>query len=354
MKKVIISIVTLIVAGALIGMVLTNNKKKNQEKIEVINEGSGAAPVNVVTVSRKNINLDFTANGNFAPNQDLELKSENNGRVTSIRVKEGDLVNKGQVLATIDEKYLSLDLETARDAYQKLKTDKSRYENSFKTGGVTQAQLDEIELQLKNAENRLEQAQRRIHDAHIKAPISGIVNKKLIEVGAYLAPGTPLFDIVDVSNLKLNVAVNERQVVQLKKGDKVNIKVPVFPDKSFTGTISFISAKADAALNFPIEIRVDNKQGNLIKAGMYASATFQFENANKAILIPRSAFVGSVNNNEVYVLHGDNTVKLKKVTPGAVLGESVEILDGLEEGEKVVVTGQINLTDGATVEVQQG
>lgn len=354
MKKIVITVVTLLVAGVLIGMVLTNNKKENQAKIDVINQNTGAAPVQVVEVAMDTINEAFTANGNFIPHQELELKSENSGRVTGIRVKEGDRVRRGQVLATIDEKYLSLDLQTARDAYEKLKTDRERYASSFKTGGVTQAQLDEIDLQLRNAAVRLEQAQRRIGDAHIKAPIGGIINKKLIEVGAYLAPGTPLFEIVDVSSLRLTVAVNERQVVRLQQGDRVKITVPVFPDKEFTGTIYFISAKADAALNFPVEVKVENKHDDLIKAGMYATASFAPTQSKSALIIPRTAFIGSVKNQEVYVLNENNQVTLRKVTAGSVLGDSVEILDGLKAGEKVVVTGQINLTNGAKVEVQQG
>src|SRR5690606_4066396 len=99
---------------------------------------------------------------------------------------------------------------------------------------------------------------RRISDAHIKAPISGVINKKYVEIGSYLSPGTALFDIVDVSQLKLNVSANEKQVVQLKKGDKVDISVPVFPEEKFTGTVEFIASKADASLNFPLEIKVDN------------------------------------------------------------------------------------------------
>jgi membrane fusion protein (multidrug efflux system) len=352
MKKVIITIVVLVVAGVLIGTVLTNNKKKNQEKIEVVNKGSGAAAVKVITVSKKSLDSDFSSNGNFVPNQDLKLLSETSGVVTGIRVKEGDRVSKGQILATIDQKYLSIDLQTAEDTYQKIKVDQQRYESSFKTGGVTQSQVDDINLQLRNAASKVEQAKRKINDAHIKAPISGIINKKHIEVGAYLGTATALFDIVDVSKLKLNVSVNESQVVQLQTGSKVEIKVPVFPDKTFSGVVSFIAPKADASLNFPLEIKVDNDKANKIKAGMYATAVFRFEKQTESIVVPRSAFVGSVNANKVYVLEGDK-VRLTSVTPGAIIGESVVVLSGLKEGQSVVVTGQINLVDGATVAVQK-
>lgn len=352
MKKIIITIVVLVVAGVLVGTVLTNNKKKNEEKIEIVNKGTGAAAVKVVTVAKKSLDSDFSSNGNFVPNQDLKLLSETSGVVTGIRVKEGDRVSKGQILATIDQKYLSIDLETAEDSYQKIKVDQQRYESSFKTGGVTQSQVDDINLQLRNAANKVEQAKRKIGDAHIKAPISGIINKKHIEVGAYLGTATALFDIVDVSQLKLNVSVNESQVVQLQTGSKVDIKVPVFPDQTFTGRVSFIAPKADASLNFPMEIKVDNDKGNKIRAGMYGTAVFKFEKQAESIVIPRSAFVGSVNANQVYVLEGDK-VRLTKVTPGAIIGESVIVLAGLNEGQSVVVTGQINLVDGATVAVQK-
>lgn len=353
MKKLIITLVVLIGSAALIAMVLTNNKKENEAKIEIINQGDGKAAVKVTSVSLQDMDLSYSVNGNFAPIRELEMKSENPGIVVSISVNEGDYIREGQVLVVVDDKYLSLQQESAEEAYQKLLTDKERYESSFETGGVTRAQLDEIELQLRNAKIRLEEAKRRRGDANIKAPISGIINKKHIEKGAYLGPGSPLFDIVDVSSLKLKVSVDENHVVQFKKGDPVDIRVPVFPGKTFSGRISFIAPKADQSLNFPVEIRVNNDKESRVKAGMYATAIFSADEIKNALFVPRSAFVGSVQNQEVYVLQPDQTVSLRNVIPGMIVGERVEILDGLEEGEQIVVTGQINLYDGAAVEVLQ-
>lgn len=350
MKKIIISIVAIIVAGTAIAMVLSGNKKKNQDKVDFVNSGSGAAMVKVTTVSRQTMSLGFQANGTLAPNQDLKFVSENSGRVISIKVKEGDRVSAGQVLATIDAKYLSLEVEKATDTYEKLKIDHERYTKSYETGGVTKAQLDEIELQLRSAKNKLEEAKRKANDGYIKAPINGIINKKYIEVGAYLSPGTPLFDIVDVSSLKLNVLVTEQQVSQLKEGDHVKIVIPVFPDQTFEGVITFIAAKADNGLNFPVEIRMNNPKST-VRAGMYATAKFESSEIISGIIVPRAAFVGSVSNNLVFVLEGD-IAKERKVVAGRILGETVEVLEGLKEGEIIVITGQINLQDGSKVEVQ--
>ncbi len=351
MKKIIITLAVLVLAGAGIAKVLSDNKAGNQARIDVVSKASGVVPVKIFTVGKETVKLDFVANGNFIPNQDLKFMSEVSGRITAIMVREGSRVQKGQILARVEDKYLTLDVKTAKEAFEKLKLDKERFENSLKTGGVTQAQVDDITLQLRNAEIRLDQAEKKLEDAAVIAPISGVINKKHIELGAYVSPGTALFDIVDVSSLKLVVSVDEKRVVLLRDGNQVDINVPVFPDKSFTGTISFIAAKADASLNFPVEIRVNNAHGQVIKAGMYANATFRFKEEAPILSVPRNAFVGSVNSQQVYVLNTGNTVSLRKVTPGSVFGQTVEILNGLEEGEKVVVSGQINLNDGSEVEL---
>src|SRR5690606_15523211 len=160
--------------------------------------------------------LDFTANGTFAANQDLTLSAENAGRVTRVLVDEGSRVSKGQIVARIDADLLNVDVETARANYQTATRDLERYESSFKTGGVTQQQLDNARLNVRTSRARLESANIKSGDANIKAPISGIVNKRFIEQGSFVNPGAQLFEIVDVSKLKLKVTANETQVVNLK------------------------------------------------------------------------------------------------------------------------------------------
>lgn len=352
MKRIIFTLLIVLGALAIIAWVLNNNKKENQAKTDIVAKGTGAVVVRTTTASKSAINLDFAANGNFAAWQDLSLLAENSGRVTRILVDEGSPVSRGQILARIDDEYLNLDLEAAEDALSKLKTDQQRYESSFETGGVTKAQLDEINLNVRNAENKVQQAKRRLADAYIKAPISGIVNKRKIEVGTYVSPGTQLFDIVDVSRLKLLVNANESQVVNVKVGDQVSITTTVFPDKKFNGRISFIAPKADNTLNYPIEIQVENSSSQLLKAGMYATAIFDLPEQQPTIVIPRGAFVGSVSSNEIFVLQNGNTARLRKVTAGRILGEQVEIIDGLKEGETVITSGQINLVDGTEVKPQ--
>lgn len=259
-------------------------------------------------------------------------------------------MRKGQTLAIIKTENLAVDVQVAREAYANALRDKERYENAYKTGGVTQQQVDQAALTLKNAAARIQQANIKVADANLRASINGVVNKRLIEPGSVLAAGTKLFEIVDVSKLTLDIAVSEAQVANLKVGDTVAVTASVLPGKQFRGKIIFIAAKADESLNFPVKIEVANNNGSALKAGMYGSASFVFPQQAPAILIPRSAFVGGVASNEVFVSKAGKA-ELRKVVPGRILGEQVEIVQGLTAGEEVIVTGQINLMNGSVISI---
>jgi RND family efflux transporter MFP subunit len=352
MKKIIISVVVIIGALAIIGYVLTKNKEENKAKTDVVAEKNAAVSVKTAQVKTEEVSLDFIANGSFEPIQELTFSAEKSGKVISVLVKEGDYVNVGQTLVIVRSDVINVNAQTAKAGYDNAKSDYDRYENAYKTGGVTKQQLDQAKLALTNAGANLKQANINVGDTKVKAPIKGFINKKYIEPGSILTgmPATAMFDIVNVSKLKLNVTVNENQVASLKTGNTVNVTSSVFPNKSFAGKITFIAAKADESLNFPVEIEIENNSSNSLKAGMYGTANFGSKQKQQLKLVPRNAFAGSVSSNEIFVVE-NGIAKLKKVTSGRILGDLVEIVDGLSDGDTVIVTGQINLQDGNTVEI---
>ncbi len=352
MKKIVITIIVIVASLAVIGYVLTKNKSENQAKTDIVAQKNATVSVKTAQVKTQEISLDFLANGNFEPIQELTFSAEKSGKVISVLVKEGDFVNVGQTLVIVRSDVINVNAQTAKAAYENAKNDYSRYENAFKTGGVTKQQLDQAKLQLTTTQANLTQANINVGDTKIKAPIKGFINKKYIEPGSILTgmPATALFDIVNVSTLKLKVSVDESQVASLKKGNTVSITASVFPDKTFTGKITFIAAKADETLNFPVEIEISNNADNSLKAGMYGTASFGTKQKQQLKVVPRNAFVGSVSNNDVFVVE-NGIAKLKKVTAGRILGDQVEIVNGLSDGDTVIITGQINLQDGNAVEV---
>ncbi|HRZ32781.1 MAG TPA: efflux RND transporter periplasmic adaptor subunit, partial [Flavobacterium sp.] len=247
MKKTLLIIITIVASLALVGYVLTKNKAANKAKTDIVAEKNAAVSVKVAQVKTENVSLDFVANGNFAPTQELNFSAEKSGKVISVLVDEGDYVKVGQTLVIVRSDVINVNAQTAKAAYENAKSDYARYENAFQTGGVTKQQLDQAKLQLTNAQSNLTQANINVGDTKVKAPIKGFVNKRYIEPGSILTgmPATQMFEIVDVSKLKLKVTVNESQVASLKIGNTVDVTSSVFPDKVAKGKIIFIAPKAD-------------------------------------------------------------------------------------------------------------
>jgi RND family efflux transporter MFP subunit len=347
--KIITTIVILAAAVATIAWVLKHNKAKNKAKTDVVAQAAGDVAVKTSTVQNLALDLDFAVNGNFAPWAQMDFAAESSGRVVKLLADEGTYVKVGQTLAIVDAGILNVDMESAQTVLDNALRDQQRFENAFKTGGVTQQQLDQARLAVENAKARVAQSKIRVGDANVRATINGVVNKRYVEPGAYVTPGSKLFELVDVSKLKLAVTVSEAQVAQLKVGDTVQVKVSVFPDKNYRGRVSFIAAKADASLNFPVEIELASNPGNQLRAGMYGTAVFRFGNQTRSLVVPRAAFAGSVSSNQVFVVGSDNVARIRKVIAGRIMGDKVQILEGVTEGETVITSGQINLVDGSKV-----
>jgi RND family efflux transporter MFP subunit len=356
MKKIIktASVIVILAASILLtAFVLKRNKINNEKTTAIVAQVNASVAVKTDFVLKQTPDLSFLANGNFEPFQEMTFPAENSGRIISVLVDEGSNVSRGQTLATIKTDQIVVDMQNSNAAYQNALVDMQRYEAAFKTGGVTQQQLDMAKLKVDNTLAQVKQSQISMGNANIKASISGIINKRYIEPGSVVSPGASLFDIVNVSTLKLKVAVNEAQVTGLQVGQTVKVTSSVFPNKQFTGKITFIAPKADNALNFPVEIQIANTVKNEIKAGMYGTAIFTGGRTQTMLLVPRTAFVGSVNNNRVFTIDGNNIAHLKTIMPGRILGDKVEILSGLVEGERVIISGQINLNDGTLVQAIQ-
>lgn len=350
MKRTLITI--LVVAVVITGMafILKNNKAKIQEQAELAKKVNATVPVQVAEVTSENIGGTFTATGTFAPSRQIVVVTELAGKVVSLPAKEGQFVKKGDLLARIDFSTLDADLRSAEANLEKLKTDKERYERLVKTGGVTQSQLDEVNLAYVNAEARVVTARKKLADSYIRAPFAGYINKRFVEEGAYLNAGKEVFEIVDLSKLKMVVNVTESQVLAAAEASSVTVSADVYTGAKYKAKVNFIGAKADANLNFPVELEIANIEDKPLRGGMYGRATFELPGTKSALVIPRSALIGSLENAQVYVVN-DDAVVLKDVVARKASGNTIEVIDGLSRGEKVVVTGQINLVNGSKITV---
>lgn len=347
MKKVIYSVVVL-VALAAIGFKLMSNKEQMAAKAAVADIKSDAIPVTVTTVETAKLDKSFTAQGNFAPIQRLTLLSETQGQIQRVLKRKGDKVKAGELLLQVESNTMAADLATAQTNAEKAKRDLERFENLAAGDAITKRQLEDARLAVKSTQGQLVAARQRLNKTRITAPISGEINEIYIEVGSYLNPGTKLYDIVNVDKLKLNVKVNESEVLLISKGDKVTVRADAGAGQEYEGTVTAIAAQADPTLKFDVEVEVKNAANNNLRAGMYGTALFDIAAERDAQLLPREAIVGSIQNPSVYVVK-DGIANLRTVKVGTVTQDKVEILEGVQAGEQVVQSGQINLREGMKV-----
>ena len=144
--------------------------------------------------------------------------------------------------------------------------------------------------------------------------------------------------------------MSESNVYELYSGQEVNISTNIYPNVTFKGSISGVSSQGNNAHTYPVEIIIPNNTKNPLKAGTYVKVNVNLKQAGKVLMIPRDAIVSSVKDPSVYVLQGEK-VKLTKIVTGRDYESYLEVLSGLNQGDQVVINGQINLTDGTAVSV---
>jgi RND family efflux transporter MFP subunit len=331
------------------GFVLANNKKEIDSRKEAKMYSQDIA-VTVFSAGMKATSAQLQLVGTVEPFRQVTVASETSGKITAIYFKLGDYVKKGMVLAEVDNVYKRLAWENAQLSFDKDKEDYERYQALIQGDAVSETQLRDKKLAYENAKIQLEITKKQLDDTQIIAPFDGYITLQNTELGAYVVAGTPVADIVYVAQLKISLAVSESNVYALRAGQEVNVTASVYPDAIYKGTVSHISPQGDNAHTYPVEIVMPNSSEHPIKAGTYVNVSVDLGKVAPALMIPRDAIVSSVKEPSVYLVDGE-IVRLVKISAGRNYGDYLEVLSGLNEGDKVVTTGQINLTDNAKISI---
>jgi HlyD family secretion protein len=212
-----------------------------------------------------------------------------------------------------------------------------------------EAEIISAETAMAQAKAALELAQKRLDDATIIAPISGVVSERYLDLGAMATPTSPLFEIVDMDAVKATVSVIESDLGKLKLNDRAWVAVDAL-SQPVEGKVSLISPTLDrSSRSAKVEITVDNRDLKL-KPGMFAKVSVPIDIRESALLIPRAAVIedSEKNTRTVFVVE-DNRGKRRQVEFGLTQGNIIEVSSGLVEGDAVVVAGQHTLKDGEEV-----
>ena len=276
----------------------------------------------------------------------VELK----GKGYEPQVKVGDKVKKGQILAEMDKTQYNTNALQLANA----ELDFARMKPVYETGGISKQEIDAAETNinvLKETVSNLEE------NVTLRSPFDGVVTARYNEEGDLFSSmsGTGIYQVMQMNPLKAYVFVSEQYFPQVYIGMPVEVKVDVYPDQVFSGKVSRIAPAIDpTSRTFEVEVTVGNSALTL-RPGMYARTTFNMgEVDNVTVLDVAIQRQTGTNDKYVYVLKDDGTVESRFVTTGRQVGDRIEVLAGLAEGEKVVIAGSARLLDGMKVQVIEG
>lgn len=350
MKKIIYIIVALAIV-AIVAFQLMSNKKTTEKRVYKYDK-TAPIDVNVEVVDNKSFEFDIEMTGNFLPFKEVKLNTEVQGKIASIYVDEGDAVRKGQTLAQIDIALLKLQLEAVDIQISGLEVDVKRFQILSDADAIQGVKVEKAELGLMTAKNQRKTIQEQINKSTVRAPFDGIITMKFVEVGAFAAPGVPLFQITDISKLKFTVNASESQLSLFQKDKSYKLYVDAYPELEMAGKVSMVGSKGNMSNNYPVIFEVNNTKDRLIKAGMFGKFISNRKTNTNEIYIDTKSLIGSSTNPKIYVVQ-NGKAKLKKITISERIGGKVVVSDGLNLGDSIVTSGFINLFDNANVRVSK-
>ena len=267
------------------------------------------------------------------------------GRIRKINVEVGDYVSKGQILAEMDRLQMQqLELQVRND-----EAEFKRLQTLYQQGGVAQSDYEAAELNYKVRKTNYENVK---ENTILRSPITGYVTARNFDQGDMFSMSAPIFTVQQVCPVKMLVGISESEYTKIKKGDGVKLTVDALPGRTFNGRVERLYPTIDAATHtFKAEVLVPNSD-RALRPGMYARVTVDFGSLSH-VVVPDNAVVRMEGTGQrfVYVLNDDSTVSYVPVTLGRHLGQTYEILEGLQDGQKVVTKGQTTLKDGIKVNV---
>ena len=349
MKRIII-VIALVATLGLTAWTLVNNKKEVEAKVYKPNTNQKVG-VRTAVATLRNLSQETEFLGSFSPNREIEIRPQAGGQIISLPIQEGQTVGAGRLIAKLDDDQLRYQIEALHVTLEGYQNDLKRYEVLVKGDATPAINLERTQLSIRATQAQIKQLQKQVANTTITTPFSGIITEKMVEKGSVVSVGSPIAKLTDISTLKLVVDVPEKAINQFRVGQSVSVSTEVYPDVQFAGRVTLIAAEGDAAHNYPVEITVQNSGRNLLRAGMYGTIANTSKLKTQTLAVPRQAILGSAKEPQVYVVENGKAV-LKSVQIGTNTNEYYEITKGLNAGDQVVTSGQINLQNGTPVVAQ--
>ena len=343
---------TMVLTALTAGFVLIGCQ--DQESMAVAENTSPQAPaiaVAVMIVEPVSIRDVIFLPGETEASEDVKVAANTAGRVDWIGPREGQRVNKGDLLARIDVSALKASRDRAEAAFKLADDLYQRRLRLFDNKIIAREELNQSETQRTLALTDLAQIKVRYNHGFPKSPITGIVNHLYLDEGEYADIGKHIVDIVNIDRIKINVRVPELDVRFVKKGQSTPVKIDAFPDRTLIGTVDFVSFKADPATKtFLVRSIIDNADHD-IRPGMIGRVAFVRRAISDAIAAPLFSLVDKGGERIVFI-EKDGVAQSRTISIGVIEGDRVQITSGLKVGDHLIVKGHTEVEDGMKVIVK--
>lgn len=312
-------------------------------------------PILVQPASLMDRPVSFEVSGEVEARSTVNLGFRIPGLVARVAVEEGQTVQEGQLLAELDDEEYRLNLGLAEAQVELASDGHRRAEQLHGENSIPMADFVRAGVALRQATLQHDLARKHLDDTRLVASTSGVVARRGIHPGEQVGPGVPVFTLVTVDPAQVRVGVPEAEIGSVRVGQAATIRLPALPDRVLEGRVEVVGVLADpVSRSYSVRIGLRNP-GGLLRPGMIAEARILDDARIRITTIPGEAVVPDAGGTPtVYVYDpGEERVRSRRIRLGAPFGHELEVLEGLEAGELVVVGGQHRVREGTRVEVSR-
>jgi len=302
------------------------------------------APANAETVK-----VVVSVVGSLQARDVLDIVSEISAPVSEILFTEGELVKEGHILARLDDAKLKARLAEVKARRELAETNFKRAEELYDSQTISRQEYDQVKSEFEIAEAGLKLLSREVDDTVIKAPFPGVVGERMVSAGQYVTAGQALTKLVRLDPLEASFRIPERYVGQIKINQSIAMRSVALPDTEITGEVFFIDPSIDEqSRTILAKARIPNPD-NKLKPGLFGGLDVVLEERENAVVVPESCVRYAGDQASVVVMNGENRAEFRDVVVGQRMPGRVEITEGLQAGERVVVEGYQKMGPGTGI-----
>ena len=305
--------------------------------------------VSVYLIKSEQLENTLTASGTIVANEEVELKNEIAGKISSLPLKEGTEVSQNQLLVKINDADFQAQYKKLQVQFDFADKNLKRQQSLFKVNGISEAELDVSQNAVNTIKADMEYVQSQLAKTEIHAPFDGIIGLKKVSEGAYISTGTSLATVLQINPVKIDFSVSERYAPYIKKGVKVVFNIDGIKE-NMTGEVYAMEPKIELSTRtFMVRAICPNKEKKIFP-GAFATIKVLLKDIGDAVMIPTEAVIPELRGNKVYIVK-NGKAQAVQIETGIRTSAKVQVITGLQIGDTLVTTGIMQLKPDAAVKI---